>query len=109
MKLELKAKPISVNQVWQGRRFKTKLYKDYEIEISWLLKKYRGQIRGEIEIHYTFYIKNYSRTDCDNLVKPIQDILVKNGIIEDDRKIIYFSAEKIKSNIEKIEIEIYKI
>lgn len=48
-------------------------------------------------------------TDIDNLIKPLQDILVKNGIIEDDRKILSFNAKKFKSDKDYIEITINEL
>jgi Holliday junction resolvase RusA-like endonuclease len=103
-KIVINEKPLSVNAAWQGRRFKTVTYKNYEQTIYHLLPKVK--IKGEVEIHYTFYLKNYSRTDIDNCVKCLQDVIVKKGIIEDDRKIVLFSAEKRKSKTDRIEVEI---
>ena len=107
MNIVIPLKALSVNRAWQGRRFKSKDYKEFEEAVSYLLKN-AHQIKGTVEMHYTFYIKNYGMTDIDNLIKPIQDIIVKKGYIEDDRKIIYLTAEKIKDNDERIEIEIRK-
>jgi len=53
-------------------------------------------IKGDVEVHYSFLLKNYKMTDVDNLIKPIQDIIVKNGLIEDDRKIKRIIAEKFQ-------------
>lgn len=105
MQLKLLAKPLSVNKCWQGRRFKSTLYKDYEKEIYYLLPK--TKILGkEYEIHYTFYLKNYGLSDIDNLIKPLQDLIVKKGIIPDDRKIVFMSAKKVRSKVNKIFVEI---
>lgn len=106
IKLEIPVKPLSVNAVWQGRRFKTPSYKQYEIDCSWFCKG--KKIEGEVEVHYRFYLKNYALSDIDNLIKPIQDIVVKQGLIEDDRKIKRITAEKFKSEENKIEIIITK-
>lgn len=105
MQIEIYAKPLTVNRVWAGRRFKTPAYKAYEIEIGYLLTK-EEMIKGFVEIRYDFYIKNFGLSDVDNLIKPIQDIIVKKGYIEDDRKIKKITAEKHKSEVNKIRIEI---
>lgn len=106
-KLELLCKPMSVNKVWQGRRFKTKDYKAYEKEVSNLIGRVEESGRGAmLEVIYKFYLKNHKRTDYDNLIKPLQDILVKKGVIKDDRYIYKATIEKIPSPIDKIEIEI---
>ena len=39
----LKIKPLSVNQVWQGKRFKTKTYKDYEKNVLAILPNLAGK------------------------------------------------------------------
>ena len=106
IELKIPVKPISVNAVWQGRRFKTKAYKQYEYDCMWFMGS--KKLVGEVEVHYRFYLKNYALSDVDNLIKPIQDIMVKSGIIEDDRKIKKVVAEKFKSNEDKIEINIFK-
>jgi len=107
MNFEIDIKALSVNIAWQGRRFKTKNYLNFETEILLLLPKH-VKIKGEVEIHYTFYLKNYALSDVDNLIKPLQDCLVKGGLIEDDRKIVFLSAEKRKSKRNYIEVEINK-
>jgi Holliday junction resolvase RusA-like endonuclease len=81
----LPCKPLSVNRCWQGRRFKSKDYKAFEIEICSLLPIATKTITGPVTIEYNFYLKNFKMTDADNLVKPIQDIIVKRGYIKDDR------------------------
>ena len=105
LNIEIYAKPLSVNAVWAGRRFKTPAYKAYEIELGYLLPK-EEMIKGFVEVKYDFYIKNFLMNDVDNLIKPLQDILVKKGYIEDDRKIKRIIAEKHKSETNKIIIEI---
>ena len=94
MVIKIPLKALSVNAAWQGRRFKTKTYKDFETDCFKLI---RGTpTKGNVEIHYRFYLKNHKATDIDNLIKPIQDILVKCGLIEDDRRIMRIVAEKFK-------------
>ena len=105
--IEIPIKPLSVNKVWQGRRFKTKDYKDYEKNCLWFIKG--EKIKGEIEIYYKFYVKNFLMCDVDNFIKPIQDIIVKAGLIEDDRFIKRIIAEKFKSENEKIVIDIKRL
>ena len=106
-KLELKA--LSVNKCWQGRRFKTPDYNKYEQDVSFLLPK-NIIITGEIGMLIEYHCKNYKMIDLDNLCKPLLDILVKNGIIEDDRKIVKLNLRKIKSDLnDYLIISIWKI
>lgn len=106
MDIVIPIKALSNNEAWAGRRFKSKKYKQYEKDVDKLLPRAKSTMKGEVEIHYTFYIKNYGLSDIDNLIKATQDLVVKKGYIEDDRKIVFLSAEKIKSKDEQIVIEI---
>jgi Holliday junction resolvase RusA-like endonuclease len=85
--LSLATTPLSVNKAWQGKRFKTDEYIWYEREIDKLVKLNppTEKIDGLLEIHFTFHLKYHKTTDYDNLLKPLQDILQKCGVIEDDR------------------------
>lgn len=75
-KIEKKIKLLSVNQGWQGRRFKTKKYLIYEKGLLYTLP--------DIPIiqasnYYIIYIFNFANklSDWDNPIKPLQDILQK--------------------------------
>lgn len=107
MLIKLDYKPVSINVVWQGQRFKTKIYKVYERDLSKLLMIYQKPPQTEnIKITYKFYQKALFRGDVDNLIKPLQDILVKNGFMKDDRYITEMHIYKIKSDTDYMEIEI---
>jgi len=71
----IKIKPLTVNQVWKGRRFKTAKYKDYENELMWLLGKNRipsGKLKLEMEVGLSSKL-----ADVDNILKPFIDVLQK--------------------------------
>lgn len=97
MKILIPLKPLSVNAAWQGRRFKSKTYKKYEADIDMLVPPAKKTLKGLIHATYIFYLTNFLRTDGDNLVKCLQDLLVKKGYIEDDREIVKYTIEKHKS------------
>lgn len=111
MKINIKipVKPLSVNKAWAGRRFKSTYYKDFENDVCNFLPFAKKTITEECEVHYTFFVKNYKMTDIDNLIKTIQDIIIKRGYIKDDRQIVYLLAEKVQSNEEAIEVDILEI
>lgn len=75
IKIEKKIKLLSVNQCWQGRRFKTPEYKDYEKILMYTLPDYKINY----DKYYIIFIFNFSsnRADWDNPIKPLQDILQK--------------------------------
>lgn len=108
MKITLGIKPLSVNAAYQGRRFKTKECRAYDSAIDLALLPFRAQaIKAEWYIvEYRFYIKNYAMSDGDNMVKVLQDGLVRNGLLSDDRRIKRFSVEKFRSENPGVVIEI---
>lgn len=104
MKISLDVNPLSSNRAWQGRRFKSADYKVFEKEVTALLpvgKSFKGYVR----IDYSFYVKNFNR-DVDNMIKTLQDLLVKRGYIKNDNSIVELHAVKIKSPVNKVEIDI---
>lgn len=99
-------KPLSVNKVWQGRRFKTDDYKRYERDLIMLLPK--GKVSGEIEVTIELFLKNEKRTDIDNPIKPLFDILTKKGVWDDDCKIVSLHVHKSHRVKEGMRITIAK-
>lgn len=106
--LKIDIKPISINASFQGRRFKTSLCNDYEKEL-WVLLPKKPMIKGEVEIWFDFFLVNYAKTDISNLVKVTEDILVKKGYFEDDRKIVKMHLSKEKSKKDMMAITVRKI
>lgn len=106
--IEIQIKPLSVNNAWQGRRFKTKDYKEWQKEFTYLVGK-QTPLKGAIEITLEFYIKNDKMSDIDNFLKTLLDTLKDTNIIEDDRKIQEIHAYKYHSEKEKIRITITNI
>ncbi len=75
MKIQIHTKPLSVNEAWQGKRFKTKKYKAYEKELMLLLPNKYEIPEGDLQVRYEFGLNIMA--DWDNPVKPLQDILQK--------------------------------
>ena len=107
IKLTINEKPLSVNKAWQGRRFKSKDYTAYEKLLLAILPR-KPKICGRVSVSILFHLKNDKRTDIDNLCKPLLDIIVKRGYIEDDRLIYRLTLSKKKAERDKIELEIEK-
>jgi len=74
-------KPLSVNQVWQGKRFKTKLYKAYAQHLTLLLPPRKLENIPQ-SITIVFGQSNPS-ADIDNPVKPFLDVLQSKYGIDD--------------------------
>jgi hypothetical protein len=74
-------KPLSVNQAWQGKRFKTNLYKQYEHDVLLLLPKIKI-VQPPYRLNIVVGFSNKA-SDIDNVLKPFLDIYVCKGITEE--------------------------
>ena len=92
--MRINIKPLSVNQAWMGRRFKTKQYKDYESQVLLMLKPYKLPRYDNLHIDLEFGFSNKG-SDIDNPIKPILDILQKKYKFNDSRIYSMFIEKKI--------------
>lgn len=102
----IEIKPISVNEVWKGRRFKTPAYKRYERCVSYLLDRSMEIPDGKLWIRMRAAFSS-SGSDLDNVIKPFLDILQKKYGFNDNR-IYRIEIEKtlVNKGEEHIEFEI---
>lgn len=77
-------KPLSVNDAWKGRRFKTDAYKAYERSVLLLLPKKADIPDGKIAIELTWGLSSKSG-DIDNPIKCFVDCLQKKYDFNDNR------------------------
>jgi len=91
----IKIKPLSVNQCWQGKRFKTPKYKAYEYELLMLLPKISVP-NGLLHLKVVFGLSS-KLNDIDNGLKPFIDILQKKYSFN-DRDIYKLTVEKVIVN-----------
>lgn len=71
----INVKPLSANQCWQGRKFKTKDYINYEkYVLSQLVAMKLPEPPFSLEMTVAFSNK---LSDIDNFIKPFLDILQK--------------------------------
>ena len=69
----LRIKPLSVNQAWQGKRFKTPKYKNWRTEICYLLPELDvPNVKLSLYIKFGFSSK---ASDIDNPLKTFIDAL----------------------------------
>lgn len=102
-------KPLSVNQAWQGRRFRSQKYKDYQNHLSLLLPPKRDEYKGNlrIEIKYGFSSK---LGDIDNPCKPFLDILSKKYGFNDKQVFeLYQEKELVPKGKDYIEFNIIEL
>jgi Holliday junction resolvase RusA-like endonuclease len=92
----LDIKPLSVNEAWQGRRFKTPDYKSYESALLLILPRTlkvpeSGYLSLYLEVGFSS-----KASDWDNPIKPFQDVLQKK---------YHFNDNRIKSS----QVEVYEV
>ena len=93
----LYVKPLSVNAAYQGRRFSTKEKKLFDRTVAAILPNCR--VDGEYyRVLFDFHLTNFGGTDQDNLIKVLQDCIVRRGIISDDRRIVEHRIRKFPSD-----------
>lgn len=103
--VKINIKPLSVNEAWQGRRYKTKRYKQYERDVLFVLPKIFIP-DGPLAIDLEFGVSTRN-ADWDNPIKPFVDILQKKYGFNDSR---IYRATVTKAIVKKgAEYTTYKI
>lgn len=90
--IKLELKPLSVNTAWQGRRYKTKEYEQYERNALLLLPDFK--LPGppyKLTIEFGFSNK---ASDIDNPLKTTLDILCKKYKF-DDKDVYELNVKKV--------------
>ena len=105
MKTRIPIKPLSVNQAWQGKRFKTPAYVKFQRDMLLLLPNVTLQSISEVHLHFGFSSK---LSDLYNATKQSLDCIVKKYGI-DDRYInkIVLTKEIVQKGNEFIDIQIF--
>jgi Holliday junction resolvase RusA-like endonuclease len=107
MKIEIK--PLSVNEAWQGRRFKTDKYKQFEKYLMLLLPKLDIKKKEKLKVDFVFGFATKA-SDIDNPVKPCLDVLQKKyGINDNDIFEMNIKKEVVGKGNEFIELNIEQI
>ena len=103
--MKVNINPLSVNQCWKGRRYKTDLYNKYERDMIALLPILNVS-NGLLSIKMVFAFSSKLK-DIDNPLKPFLDILQKKYKFN-DRDIYKLEVEKtiVAKGKEYIEFEI---
>jgi Holliday junction resolvase RusA-like endonuclease len=101
--------PLSANKCWQGRRYKTQAYKDYEDELMFILPPKKISKTAKLKLILKVGFSN-KLSDLDNCQKPFIDILQKKYGFNDNQ-VYKIEAEKIivPKGEEFIEFDILEI
>jgi len=103
MKIDLK--PLSVNAAWQGRRFKTNEYKQFERALLLLLPKMKIP-EAPYEVFYEFGFSS-PLSDLANPEKLVTDIICKKYSINDkDIFLMHLKKHIVPKGKEFIQFEI---
>lgn len=103
---KISIKAMSVNKAWQGKRFKTKAYKQYEKDCFALLPSVIKVPDGKIKAFLKFGFSS-KLADADNPVKCFVDILQKKYSFNDNRIYKYeIEKEDVKKGCEYIEFKL---
>lgn len=103
--MRLDIKPLTVNQAWQGKRFKTPKYNKYINDMLRILKPLKIP-EGQLHIDVTFGLSS-KLSDIDNPLKCFIDCLQKKYGFNDNRiyKLTVYKVD-VKKSLEFIEFEI---
>jgi len=90
--IRLKIKPLSLNECYRGRRFKTPLLEAFKEEVCYLLPKKNITFK-KIKVIYIFGVSS-KNADGDNLIKVFQDALSQKYAFN-DKQIYKWDVEKV--------------
>ena len=103
--MKINIKPLSINECFKGRRFRTDKYKRYERDLLLLLPNMKIP-KGKLEIYFKWGFSS-KLADWDNPIKGFQDILQKKYNFN-DRDVFKATVEKeiVKKGKEYIKFKI---
>lgn len=109
IQFQINEKPMSVNLAWQGKRFKTQAYKDYEKAMILQMPKAKVDPQEMLRVEFFFGFSNKA-SDLDNPVKLLMDIAQKKYGFN-DKMVFELNVRKciVKKGEEFIQMGIYKM
>jgi len=93
----LDIKPMSVNEAWKGRRFKTDKYKKYRRDLLFILPNNINTPKERLMLMIEAGLSNKG-ADIDNVAKPFIDVLQEKYQFNDNQ--IYCLA-MFKTDVKK--------
>jgi len=104
--MRIEIKPLSVNDAWQGKRFKTPKYKSWQKDLLILLPNLKIKFKGDLKVDFVFGFSSKA-SDIDNPLKPLIDTLQKKYKFNDNQiQELTVKKEIVKKGEEFITINI---
>jgi Holliday junction resolvase RusA-like endonuclease len=109
IQFKINEKPLSVNLAWQGKRFKTPAYKDYEKAMLLQMPPKKIDPNQMLRVEFFFGFSNQA-SDLDNPVKLLMDIAQKKYGFNDS-KVFELNVRKciVKKGDEFLQMGIYPL
>ena len=82
--MRIEIKPLSINDAWKGRRYRTDKYKGFQREISLKLPNINIDFKGRLRLEIVFGFSSKG-SDIDNPLKPFLDCLQKKYGLNDNQ------------------------
>lgn len=103
--ITINLKPVSVNELYSGKRYVTPKGRKYKEAVQWLCPKVPIP-EGKLHIRYRFYFSS-TGSDIDNALKGFTDSL-SSRLGFNDNRVYRIDVEKliVPKGQEKIEFEI---
>lgn len=107
-KIILHGKPVSVNDLYTGRRFLTKEGREIKQSMGWRIKNQwkNGIIKGEVAVRIDLFYSDRRKRDIDNPTKAILDSLTMI-VFDDDSQVVDLHITKNVGE-DRAEISIYE-
>ena len=103
--MKINIKPLSVNECWRGKRYKTPAYLNYEKHLLYRLKPIKLP-EPPFEVFYEFGLSS-KNSDWDNPIKPFQDILQKKfGFNDKEIQVAHVKKTLVKKGDEYVFFDI---
>lgn len=101
--------PPSANRLWaygRGRVFKSDEYKNWLNDAGLMLNtQHPGTVLGPYKLAIQLR-QGGTRIDLDNAVKPINDLLQKSGVIENDKHCKQISLRWVTSGYDGLHVRV---
>lgn len=109
IEFKVNIKPLSVNEAWKGRRFKTDKYKGFERQMVLTMPVTSKRFKNSLKIEITFGFSN-TLSDIDNPLKLTLDCLQKKyGFNDRDVYELNVKKEIVKKGFEFINLKITEL